>query len=383
MSTTTRRVDEPHELPVDDIPRLYEDIDLPGPVPFRIYDISHFQHCLCIAYVAMQVADRDYLASSLLAMEILRPAECLAATLPVEVEGKGEYEGCSHQQTSHGHDGGLERVGDPDAVACKSVMHINEQLHLMSIIDVPNRLTNANMPSVPFPHAGYSESSPKRVRVLFGGHWIADTTQAKLVWEHAFYAHYYFPQSAVSDKYLKPSSSDSNSKTYDVVVGNRRAEAAAISFKDGDFKGLVKIVFGKMDAWFEEEEQIFVHPKDPYKRVDVLQSARHIRVEVDGVEVANTKKPLLLYETGLHVRTYLPKTDTRLDLLVPSELTTECPYKGVANYYNVNMPSGKKHENIVWWYRSPLPDCVDIKGYVAFYDEKVDVWVDGEKAKRP
>jgi uncharacterized protein (DUF427 family) len=132
---------------------------------------------------------------------------------------------------------------------------------------------------------------------------------------------------------------------HDVVVGSRRAPSAVTSYSPEmkDFGGLFTVKFGAMDAWFEEEEQLFVHCKDPYKvkdlqlkceafnnilqRVDVLQSSRHVRVEVKGVEVANTCMPRILYETGLRVRTYIPKTDCRLDLMEPSEHTTECPYK--------------------------------------------------------
>jgi len=165
----------------------------------------------------------------------------------------------------------------------------------------------------------------------------------------------------------------------------------------------VKINWSAMDGWFEEDEEIFDHPKDPYKRVDVLQSSRHVRVEVNGVIVADTHKPRLLFETGLRVRTYIPKTDCRMDLLRPTELKTTCPYKvssfscrylflanllilydvqGTAEYYSIDLPDGTSAENVVWWYRSPIVESGAIKGFLAFYDEKVDVWVDGEKQSR-
>jgi len=234
------------------------------------------------------------------------------------------------------------------------------------------------------------ESSPKRVRVLFGGQWIVDTTKSKLVWEKPYYPNYFFVNDDVNQNCLRPSkdaATEGKEITYDVVVGERVAKAAVVRYAsgDGDFTGLTKITFGAMDAWFEEEEQIFVHPKDPYKRVDVLQSSKHIRVEVDGVEIANSTKPRLLFETSLRVRTYIPKTDCRLDLFERSELTTACPYKGVASYYSVRLPESKGSklvEDIVWWYRTPQAECIEIKGYVAFYDEKVDVWVDGVKQPR-
>ncbi|KAL0953279.1 hypothetical protein HGRIS_004529 [Hohenbuehelia grisea] len=232
------------------------------------------------------------------------------------------------------------------------------------------------------------EDSPRRVRVLFGGQVVMNTSKSKLVWEKPYYPTYFFNHDDLDAKYLqKPDSSDVNDpQIFDLVVGERRAKQAVAKYNSGQLEGLLKITFGAMDAWFEEEEQIFVHPKDPYKRVDVLHSARHVRVEVNGVEVANTHAPILLFETTLPCRTYIRKTDCRLDLLRPSELTTQCPYKGEANYYHVQLDetgNGALVRDIVWWYQNPTLECALIRGYVAFYDEKVDVWVDGVKQKRP
>ncbi|KAI3615050.1 hypothetical protein WG66_016924 [Moniliophthora roreri] len=225
----------------------------------------------------------------------------------------------------------------------------------------------------------------KRVRALFGGQFIIDTHKAKLVWEHAYYPFYYFPREEVQDQYLQGKKTGSDGvEMYDIVVGKHTAPQAVTVFTQGKLAGLLKIDFRAMDAWFEEDEQVFVHPKDPYKRVDVLQSSRHVRVEVNGVEVANTHKPRFLYETGLPVRTYIPKTDCKIGLLVPSDLTTECPYKGTANYYNILIsPNESPVSNVVWWYRNPNLECAAVQGFVAFYDEKVDVWIDGEKQERP
>ncbi|KAL4256543.1 hypothetical protein AB1N83_012539 [Pleurotus pulmonarius] len=196
---------------------------------------------------------------------------------------------------------------------------------------------------------GHTENSARRIRVLFAGTYIVDTSKAKLVWEKPFYPTYFFPHDTLDPKYLQesstPSPPNSSGKIYDVVVGGRRAEGAVTKYvrkdgEDGKLAGLLKITFGAMDAWFEEDEQVFVHPKDPYKRVDVLQSSRHVRVEVNDVE------------------------------------------QGTANYYHVRTGQ-ELLENIVWWYQSPIAEVSAIKGYVAFYDEKVDVWVDGEKQERP
>lgn len=115
---------------------------------------------------------------------------------------------------------------------------------------------------------------------------------------------------------------------YDLAVGDRTSPAAVTFFTSGNFAGYAKIAIDKADAWFEEDERIYSHPKDPYKRIQILQSSKNVRVEIDGVEVANTAHPKLLYETGLPVRTYIPHTDVRLDLLKPDDkLQTSCPYK--------------------------------------------------------
>lgn len=237
-------------------------------------------------------------------------------------------------------------------------------------------------PFVP-PHI---EPSAKRVRVLFGGEYIVDTRHAKLVWEKPFYPTYFFSTSDLSPSYLRESSDNKEcgTKVYDLVVGDREARDAVTVFTDQasdtkDLAGLLKIDFSAADVWFEEDERVYVHPKDPYKRVDVLQSSRHVRIVVNGVELASTNRPRLLFETGLRMRMYMPLTDVRVEFLRPSDTVTECPYKGVATYYNVQLPNGDVHKDIVWYYRTPQPECGQMAGCVAFYDEKVDVWVDGEK----
>ncbi|KAG6379592.1 DUF427-domain-containing protein [Boletus reticuloceps] len=167
------------------------------------------------------------------------------------------------------------------------------------------------------------------------------------------------------------------------VVGDRVAKEAVTLFtseeKHKELAGLFKIKFASADAWFEEEERIYVHPKDPYKRIDVLPSSRHVRIEVNGVELANTRRPYFLFETSLRRRTYIPIMDTHVELLTPSDTTSACPYKGWANYYNVQLPNGEVHKDIVWYYRTPTTESMRITGLLAFYDEKVTVWVDGKK----
>ncbi|MDQ3966496.1 MAG: DUF427 domain-containing protein, partial [Actinomycetota bacterium] len=136
------------------------------------------------------------------------------------------------------------------------------------------------------------------------------------------------------------------------------------------------------DAWYEEDEEVFVHPRDPYHRVDILDSSRHVRVLVNGEVVAETDRPELLFETGLPTRYYIPPEDVREELLVPSDTTTQCPYKGVASYWSVDA-GGELFEDLSWYYPEPLPEAAKISGLLCFFNERVDLEVDGEKQPRP
>lgn len=235
------------------------------------------------------------------------------------------------------------------------------------------------------------EVSGKRVRVLFAGRIIADSTRPKLVWEKPYYPTYYFPVDDVATDALaatgatKHSPSRGDADVQDVVVGDRTAQGAAWWYTEPpieDLASTIRFEWDAMDAWFEEDEQVYVHPRDPYKRIDILQGSRHIRVEVDGVTIADSTSPRLLFETSLPTRYYLPKTDVRLDLLTPTEHVTHCPYKGDAEYYTVTTGDAT-HENLMWWYRHPTRESEPIAGYVSFYNEKVDLYVDGQLQERP
>ncbi|GAB2962144.1 DUF427 domain-containing protein [Nonomuraea fastidiosa] len=231
------------------------------------------------------------------------------------------------------------------------------------------------------------ERTAKRVRTYLGGRVVADTTSALLVWEVPYYPTYYFPPADVEESALKPTGATKHSPSrgdavvYNVVSGTSEAADAALVYPDSpleEIRGHVRFEWDAMDAWFEEDEEVFFHPRDPYTRVDILSSSRHVRIEVDGVTVADSHSPRLLFETGLPTRYYLPKTDVRLDLLEPTGTVTHCPYKGTAEYWSVN---GKK--DLAWSYRTPLPESEKIAGLIAFYDEKLDVYVDGVLQDRP
>jgi uncharacterized protein (DUF427 family) len=131
-----------------------------------------------------------------------------------------------------------------------------------------------------------------------------------------------------------------------------------------------------MDAWFEEAEPVYVHPHDPYKRIDILQSTRHVVVVVGGETVAESRNPVLLFETGLPTRYFLPKLDIWMDLLIPSDKVTGCAYKGKAQYYSLRV-GDKIIPDIAWYYTYPTTEASKIPGMICFFDERVDaVYVD-------
>jgi uncharacterized protein (DUF427 family) len=235
------------------------------------------------------------------------------------------------------------------------------------------------------------QDGPKRVRTYLGGELIADTKRVKLVWEVPYYPAYYFPLKDIRMELLTPnghtqrSPSQGEAHNFTVKGGKREVEDAAWHYPDSpveELRDLVRFDWNAMDGWFEEDEEVFVHPHNPYSRIDILQSSRHVEVEVNGVKVADTHRPTLLFETNLPTRYYIPKLDVRMDLLVPTETVTGCAYKGFARYWSVNA-GGEEVKDLAWSYMTPLPENVKIAGLVAFYDERADLIVDGVRQARP
>ncbi len=236
-----------------------------------------------------------------------------------------------------------------------------------------------------------TETSPKRVRAYLGGRPVADSTRAVLVWEVPYFPQYYLPLEDVAADVLVPTGRTSHSPSrgdgelFTVRIGATEAVDGALQYTESpleELRGLVRLDFGAMDAWFEEDEEIFVHPRDPYTRIDILPSSRSVRVELDGVVLAESDRARLLFETGLPTRYYLPKTDVRLDLLEPTETSTGCPYKGTAEYWAV-LVGDRVVADLAWSYRTPLPESQKVAGLVAFYNEKLDIFVDGVLLDRP
>jgi uncharacterized protein (DUF427 family) len=235
------------------------------------------------------------------------------------------------------------------------------------------------------------ETGAKRVRAYLGGELVADTTRPRLVWEVPYYPAYYVPADDVRGELLEPdggvahSPSRGDARTFTARAGGKEAPGAALRYEDSpieELRDLIRFDWDAMDAWFEEDEEVFTHPRDPYTRVDVLPSSRHVRVELDGVTIAESTSPRLLFETGLPVRYYLPKPHVRMDLLKPTDTVSHCPYKGQAEWWSVRV-SDTVHEDLAWSYRTPLPESQKIAGLIAFYNEKLDIYVDGARQERP
>lgn len=202
-----------------------------------------------------------------------------------------------------------------------------------------------------------TEISPKRVRAVLGGHVVADSREARLVWRKGPPV-YAFPEPDVQ-RDLVP----------DEVVS-----------VDPELPGLVFLDWNAVDTWLEEDERVFAHPRDPHHRVDVLDSSRHVRIEVGGVVVAESRRPRVLFETGLPPRFYLPPADVRLDLLTPTSTKTVCPYKGVAEYWTVTTEA-ETVVDALWSYPVALPEAAKVAGLLCFYDEKAVSIVDGERQR--
>jgi len=235
------------------------------------------------------------------------------------------------------------------------------------------------------------EPAPRRVRGNLNGRTIFDTTRAQYVWEWPNYPQYYVPFEDVTQHFLfdegRPQKLHlGTAARHGLRVGDVQQDAAAWVYGRDAHPGIVGTVrfeWGALDAWFEEDEEIFVHPRNPYTRVDAVRSHRAVRVELDGVVLAETRSPVMLFETGLPTRYYVDKTDVRFEHLEPSATRTSCPYKGTTtNYWSVQA-NGQLHQDLAWSYDLPTVAVGAVAGLVAFYDEKVDVFLDGVAMARP
>jgi uncharacterized protein (DUF427 family) len=238
------------------------------------------------------------------------------------------------------------------------------------------------------------EPSPRRVRVQFGGETIADSKSAHLLFETRHLPVYYFPRADVRMDLLTPTDHHTfcpykgTASYWTIAAGGRSSENAVWGYPDPydevpALKDFVAFYWDRVDHWYEEDEEIFVHARDPYKRVDAIASSRHVQVILGGETVADTRRAKFLFETRLPTRYYIPPEDVRMDLLAASDKETACPYKGRARYWSARIGDGV-FPDIVWGYPEPIAECPKIKGHLAFFNEQVDaILVDGVEVPRP
>ncbi len=222
----------------------------------------------------------------------------------------------------------------------------------------------------------------KRVRAFLAGRPIVDSNRVLLLREQGHTPVYYFPGSDVDQQCLEPSEHTTHcprkgqTRCWSLRVGATRRENAAWQYPEPlgqapDLSQHIAFYWNAMDAWFEEDEEVFVHPRDPFTRIDILPSSRRVQVILGGETVADTYRTSLLLETNLPPRYYLPKTDVRMELLAPSETVTACPYKGEARYYHLVI-GDERYPDIAWYYPYPTREAASIANLVCLYQERVD-----------
>jgi uncharacterized protein (DUF427 family) len=256
------------------------------------------------------------------------------------------------------------------------------------------------------------EPTAKRIRAMLGGATVLDSTRARLVWEpRRVVPSYAVPvedvraelvpagpaAAAVTDDtgFRMPDVSSrpvldpsipfavhtAEGQVVDLLAGGQSRPGAGFRVADADLAGYVVLDFSALDSWYEEDEPNVAHPRDPFHRIDVLPSSRHVRLELDGQLLAESSRPALLFETMLPTRYYLPREDIRAEL-VPSSTRTYCAYKGQASYWSA-APGGRQLPDVAWTYPDPLHDAAQVRDLIAFFTERIDVVLDGERLERP
>ena len=243
----------------------------------------------------------------------------------------------------------------------------------------PGRYPSAIVP------VGPVEPVPRRIRAMVGALTVLDTTEAVYVWDVPWYPQFYVPVGALgdalSDDWEDTQTPHGTAHLHSLRAGDRTHPGAVLVHdraETPELRGMAHVAWDAVDRWYEEDVQVFVHPRSPYTRVDALRSSRHVRVELDGVLLAESTSPVLVFETGLPTRYYLDRTDVDFDRLAPSPTRTSCPYKGTTSEYWSVVVDGRTRHDAAWSYDFPTRQLSPVTGLLAFYNEKVDLIVDGQ-----
>lgn len=242
-------------------------------------------------------------------------------------------------------------------------------------------------------HALYLDPMPYRIRAIFEGETVVDARRPYLLHESGSLPVYYFDRDEVRTDLLESAERGADDpdkgvpEHWTLRVGDRAVPGAAWTHLEppaeaGFLEGLIAFDWDAMDEWFCEDEQLYGHPRDPYSRIDVYRTSRHVRVLLAGEVLADTRRASALYETGLPARYYIPADDVRTELLEPSSTRTRCAYKGSASYWSVRV-GDELVDDLVWTYRDPDDDAKQVRDLLCFFNERVDLEIDGELAERP
>jgi len=261
---------------------------------------------------------------------------------------------------------------------------------MSSEVSVQERALMGGFPAA-ITQANHIEPVPRRIRAVLADEVVFDTTRAWYVWEWPYYPQYYIPLADVRSGALTAEGHTKATRRgpvelHAVSAGEVSRPGAAQVLRDAalpELRDTVRFDWAALDAWFEEDEQVFVHPRSPYVRVDALRSARPIQVALDGRALAEAATCVMVFETGLPTRYYVDRAAVNFEHLIATDTVTACPYKGVTSeYWSVCTDKGT-HPDLAWTYHFPTGAMLPIAGLVAFYNEKVDIHLDGVLLERP
>ena len=235
------------------------------------------------------------------------------------------------------------------------------------------------------------EPVPRRIRAELAGRMVLDSTRVLYLWEWPHYPQFHIPADDVDPDALVDEQRTHQLRrgkvgTVGLRVGDAHRASAGRRYLESSVEGLagtIRFDWDALDAWYEEDEQVFVHPRSPYVRVDALRSTRRVRVQRDGVVLAESGSQVMVFETGLPTRYYLDRSALDLSYLLPSETVTACPYKGRTTAYWSAQIGGSLYADLAWSYDFPTRQLLPIAGLVAFYNEHVDLFIDGVEQPRP